>query len=125
MRRGVAIGWAVALVVLGVLAAFGVEGRASDLENAADSAPQQTVAEVTAIREGVEGGLALLGLLGAIVVVQLAPSRQVHEETAIIKGTHTRCPRCDELVRVDASLCPHCRSDVGAWSGPPGSEPPS
>ena len=35
---------------------------------------------------------------------------RVAESEVVTDRTHTRCPKCRELVRVDASLCKHCHT---------------
>jgi hypothetical protein len=36
----------------------------------------------------------------------------------LIRGDYVRCAFCKELIRFDATVCPHCRKDVPSKSPP-------
>ena len=52
-------------------------------------------------------------LLLALPKVGKAARVKDAEGNAITEETHTRCPDCKELVRIDARKCKHCGSDLG------------
>lgn len=47
----------------------------------------------------------LIGLLIALIVSPI-------EENIVSKGDLKKCPKCKELIRVDASICKHCGSSL-------------
>lgn len=55
-------------------------------------------------RAGLLYGL-FLGWLGVVIVAMLPPIANTE--------THHECPHCKERMRRDASVCPHCRTQVG------------
>jgi Na+/melibiose symporter-like transporter len=78
------------------------------------------VAAIVASSRGRSGfGWFLIGcIIGifAIILVALLPSKN---ERAIVVGgevataeTHVRCPWCKGLVRMDATVCMHCRKEL-------------
>jgi hypothetical protein len=62
---------------------------------------------------GVSGFLIglLLGLIGLIVVAVATPGGGVKAKAAASR----ECPHCKELMRRDASVCPHCQRDSAPW----------
>ncbi len=60
----------------------------------------------------------------ALVHVLLArPSHEALRARLVASGAQRPCPHCQELVRSDATACPHCGRDIGptdgAWSPAP------
>lgn len=59
---------------------------------------------------------AIISPLLALILVLILP--KANETTASVGGeaitaeTHTRCPECRELIRVDARVCKHCRHRI-------------
>lgn len=51
-------------------------------------------------------------LLAAVVLGVLPPTEAKAEELALAEGQAIRCPRCQELVRPEASRCRHCTTDL-------------
>lgn len=76
---------------------------------------------VVAYRMGEEKGMGALGLvlgvclgwLGVAAVYVLGGgSGEERRQSQIAAGTHFACPWCQELVRMGALVCPHCRRDI-------------
>ena len=110
---------AVIFVASCFLVASGIESRAQENEIAANSAPQQSAAEGLATREAGVNGLRLLGVLGGLIVFNLAllaPATNELQERddakAIMRGERKACPHCDELVRPAARVCRFCGRDL-------------
>lgn len=52
-----------------------------------------------------------LGWLGVLAVAVLPPL-----EGPAGPSVHRECPHCRELMRRDASVCPHCQRESEAWA---------
>lgn len=84
------------------------------------SAPQEQVAASWAIKDAQINELRFLGVLGGVIVADLAilvpgrePARsEADEEADIAKGRRKRCVHCAELIRPTASVCRYCGRDV-------------
>lgn len=56
--------------------------------------------------------LILSPLIGFIIALVVSPIREKAEAKAINSGDMKKCPNCAELVKVEAKLCKHCRSEL-------------
>jgi uncharacterized membrane protein YiaA len=56
--------------------------------------------------------LVLSPLVGAIVVALTKPNREAVEAREVASGESKRCPKCAELIRVDAVKCRYCGSEI-------------
>jgi hypothetical protein len=111
MVRRVLVGLAaVGIVVLAIIFVGDVERKATSGESNAQSAPQQTVAELQAVRFGVEDGLILVGLIGFGVLGALAlllPGQET--EPLIPPSPHMVVePDARQEVGEEGWLCPNC-----------------
>ena len=55
-----------------------------------------------------------LGLLGLVIVLVVNPGSQAIAPSRGPRATR-ECPSCKELMRRDASVCPHCRRESEPW----------
>lgn len=63
-------------------------------------------------------------LIGLLLVLVLPSQRTAHlDPAAPTADTHTRCPDCRELVRLDARKCKHCGSALEPQALPPAVHP--
>lgn len=51
-------------------------------------------------------------LIGFVIALALSPNSQALEKRALATGEFRKCPACAELVKIDARICKHCRSEV-------------
>lgn len=51
-------------------------------------------------------------LIGFIIALVVSPIREHTEARAIDSGDLKKCPNCAELVKTEAKLCKHCRSEL-------------
>ncbi|PIB13133.1 zinc ribbon domain-containing protein [Vibrio rotiferianus] len=56
--------------------------------------------------------LILSPLIGLIIVLVIQPNNTNVERRAIDSGQVKRCPKCSELVKVEATLCKHCQTQL-------------
>jgi phosphotransferase system glucose/maltose/N-acetylglucosamine-specific IIC component len=52
-------------------------------------------------------------LIGFIIALVVSPNTKVAEEKALSSGEMKKCPHCAELVKVEATICKHCQSELG------------
>ena len=107
-----------------------VDDHAAKGEENAISAPQETVAATSATREAATQGLRMLGVLGGLVIFELAilaPPSGEQEEERIKVGQLRRCPSCAEAVKSAAVVCRYCGRDLPTVepTGPPSVPTPS
>ncbi|MDN3686088.1 hypothetical protein QW180_31035 [Vibrio sinaloensis] len=52
-------------------------------------------------------------LIGLIIVLVIQPNQEtVEQKKALETGQQKkRCPKCSELVRVEANMCKHCHTE--------------
>ncbi|MFB9214431.1 zinc ribbon domain-containing protein [Vibrio sinaloensis] len=55
--------------------------------------------------------LILSPLIGLIIVLVIQPNQETVEQKALETGQQKRCPKCSELVRVEANMCKHCHTE--------------
>ena len=51
-------------------------------------------------------------LVALIAVLVAGEHKEAIDGRALADGTMRKCPQCAELVRVEAKICKHCRSDI-------------
>ncbi len=51
-------------------------------------------------------------LIGFIIAWLVSSDNAAIEQSAITKGEVRKCPACAELVKVEAKICKHCRSEL-------------
>ncbi|UAA39745.1 hypothetical protein KIH87_05130 [Paraneptunicella aestuarii] len=56
--------------------------------------------------------IVLSPLIGFIIALMISPVNAQMEMNAIESGEMKKCPSCAELVKVEAKLCKHCRSEL-------------
>lgn len=56
----------------------------------------------------------LLSWIGVVICLLLSDRRSTEADVPL--GTHRECPHCKELMRRDATTCPHCRSTSRPWT---------
>lgn len=54
----------------------------------------------------------LLGPLGFLISLVVSKNDEVVEQKSISTGTTKKCPFCAELVKKEALICKHCKSDL-------------
>lgn len=114
---------AIGIVIAAILIGSAVNSNASSGEDSAISAPQQTVAELSAIRTGIADAIVLFGVAGAAVMLALVfglrSERDADEAALISSAQRKRCPHCAELVRPQATVCRFCSRDLVGADGEP------
>lgn len=92
-----------------------VDNHAKKGEESAISAPQETVVQTSATREAATHGLRILGVLGGLIIFELAilaPPSGEQQEERIKFGQLRRCPSCAEAVKSAAVVCRYCGRDL-------------
>jgi len=56
----------------------------------------------------------LFGPIGIITAVLFKPSEEEVFKSKGVRSGLVRCPFCAELVKAEATICKHCRSDLGS-----------
>ena len=51
-------------------------------------------------------------LIGFIIALVVPPINSKVEQKALEAGNMKKCPNCAEIVKVEAKLCKHCRSEL-------------
>lgn len=60
-------------------------------------------------------------IVGVILALAVSPDKKELENREIEAGTARRCPRCAELVKIEAAVCKHCGGELPAIpKDPPG-----
>jgi len=57
----------------------------------------------------------LLGVIGLIIALVMRPAPRGDRPGTRVALRTRECPHCRELMRRDASVCPHCQRDSTAW----------
>jgi Na+/H+-dicarboxylate symporter len=51
-------------------------------------------------------------LIGFIIALVVSPIGSKVEQNALEAGDMKKCPSCAELVKIEAKLCKHCRTEL-------------
>jgi phosphotransferase system glucose/maltose/N-acetylglucosamine-specific IIC component len=51
-------------------------------------------------------------LIGFVIAVVISPISSKVEQNALDVGDMKKCPSCAELVKTEAKLCKHCRTEL-------------
>lgn len=65
----------------------------------------------------------LLGPVGVLLALVVAPNQSAMETSAIASGASRQCPYCAEIVRSQAVVCKHCGRDLEPLPAPPAPKP--
>jgi hypothetical protein len=115
-KRWIAVVTGLLFVGAAYFVAKNVQDNWTSNEALANSAPQEQVAGIWAIKDAAIAGLQLLGVLGALMVVSLwslsPESRSDEDERRVAAGDLRRCQFCREAIRTDATVCRYCSRDL-------------